>query len=77
MPLPWAGGIFLCTHKCPTTELRVVFATIVLVQNTFSAMTVYVPATLGAFSFTEESGEDPSDSSAWKQKAVCALLCLA
>lgn len=40
-------------------------------------MTVYVPATLGAFSFTEESGEDPSDSSAWKQKAVYALLCLA
>lgn len=40
-------------------------------------MTVPVPPTLGAFSFSEDPQEDPSDSSAWKQKAVSALLGLA
>lgn len=72
-----AGDVFPHALKHPTTEMRVGFATIGLVQNTFSAMVVPVPATLGAFNFTEDPQEDPSDSSAWKQKAVSALLCLA
>lgn len=71
-----AGEVFPCALECPTTELRVVFAAAGLVQNTFSAMMVLVPATLGAFNFAEDPQEDSSDSSAWKQKVVSALSCL-